>query len=408
MKLATQYAKSMGKDNTHVEIKTLFRCTLCMSYSGLMNDQDPTTRVLHIPHRHRRRDLCYNTSRTGMPIESFYTCLKLMVHHNHQNLVYVDKVTFDEANRNPFPKKIPMSSWRQQDPKTLILAIIALTTATDVSDPALLAFEIDKKILHIYEPINNRSDQYWEGTTRHVLRKWDLVNTSKGAPPVSLCYDPSLVEEDETTHDTNKECNKWRYRIVKMPEPKKDTPKPMPQAIVIRMLGNIMSSRPNPGRKEGQIDKSMTISNCFSSNQIRYNNEFSRGLEHAVEGNSISPLVLGPDNFDGNRDDDPVEVGFSRGTDKYEYQENVDLSDGGCSETWTTDGDILFLSCPKVGLEPKEVLLDSKLSKRDINRLLPTVVYCPDSCVCCNRALKTDTDSEVCTLIPCGHLVHGN
>ena len=408
MKLATQYAKSMGKDNTHVEIKTLFRCTLCMSYSGLMNDQDPTTRVLHIPHRHRRRDLCYNTSRTGMPIESFYTCLKLMVHHNHQNLVYVDKVTFDEANRNPFPKKIPMSSWRQQDPNTLILAIIALTTATNVSDPALLAFEIDKKILHIYEPINNRSDQYWEGTTRHVLRKWDLVNTSKGAPPVSLCYDPSLVEEDETTHDTNKECNKWRYRIVKMPEPKKDTPKPMPQAIVIRMLGNIMSSRPNPGRKEGQIDKSMTISNCFSSNQIRYNNEFSRGLEHAVGGNSISPLVLGPDNFDGNSDDDPVEVGFSRGTDKYEYQENVDLSDGGCSETWTTDGDILFIPCPKVGLEPKEVLLDSKLFKRDINRLLPTVVYCPDSCLCCNRALKTDTDSEVCTLIPCGHLVHGN
>ena len=94
-----------------------------------------------------------------------------MVHHNHQNLVFVDKVTFDEANRNPFPKKIPMSSWRQQEPNTLILAIVALTTATDVSDPALLAFEIDKNILHTYEPINNRSDQYWEGTMRHVLRK---------------------------------------------------------------------------------------------------------------------------------------------------------------------------------------------------------------------------------------------
>ena len=291
-----------------------------------------------------------------------------MVHHNHQNLVYVDKVTFDEANRDPFPKKIPLSSWRQQEPKTLILAIVALTTATDVSDPALLAFEINKKILHIYEPTNNRSDQYWEGTTtHHVLRKWDLGNTSKGAPPVSLCYDPSLVEDDETTPDTNNKCNKWRYHIVKMPEPKKDTPKPMPQAIVIRMLGNIMSSRPNPGRKEGQIDKSMTISNCFSSNQKRYNNEFSRGLEHAVGGNSISPLVLGPDNFDGNSDDDPVEVGFSRDTDKYEYQENVDLSDGGCSETWTTDGDILFIPAPKVGLEPKEMLLDTKLSKRDIN-----------------------------------------
>ena len=132
-----------------------------------------------------------------------------------------------------------------------------------------------KNILHIYEPINNESDQYWEGTTHNVLRKWDLVNTSKGAPPVSRCYDPSLVEDDETTHDTNNECNKWRYCIVKMPEPKKDTPKPMPEAIVIRMLGNIMNSRPSPGRKEGQIDKSMTISNCFSSNQMRYNNEFS-------------------------------------------------------------------------------------------------------------------------------------
>ena len=79
-----------------------------------------------------------------------------------------------------------------------------------------------------------------------------------------------------------------------------------------------------------------------------------------------------------------------------------DLSDGGCSETWNTDGDVLFQPAPKVGLEPKEVLLDAKLSKRDINQLLPTVVYCPDSCVGCNRALK------VCTLIPCGHLVHGN
>ena len=283
MKLATNYASGLEIPNTEVDIQVVFCCKKCKKFSGLINDDIlSASHVLHIPHRNRRRDLIFNKGRLGLDATSFDTCIKLMVHRYHSERVYVDRVATTALESDDMLNPIPIESWKVESVTTL-LGIVATTSLHDITDPALLVCEFSKMICLIFEPVDNRSPTFWKGTCEYILKKWSIVDKDRNSAILKPWEDQGDITDAED----------WTYRTVQMPKPSGSGPKPMPQAIVVRFLGDLLLDRPHgKHRKYGEVDSTMRPTTSWKSNQIRYNCEFARGIEMALEDNAFRPLTL--------------------------------------------------------------------------------------------------------------------